>query len=302
MCDLALLEDIKLSLRESSIFELLKQPIKLPIDDIVDLDSFKLSLENYFSDTGFGVKPEDVIIFEDTTFDDWEDAFDEDDEEFELIAFQDNGDTFNGGAIIDMTHKKPKRVQVDHFDYSYRPFLPQSNKTWEKVPSPPPSPVMFRDDEDIQYPPSPMTSPPPPYCETFDNFITNGMIGKNGKITGKIPTPYNYVFSIKVKQAFTLRFQKLKNGGFTIVGKPVEEQETRPRLLKPKATKPASNLKTEICRHGKGCHFREKGICKFAHTLKEWNPKTCNCDISTCDKFHPHREKKIEYYKRRHKK
>ena len=302
MCDLALLEDIKLSLRESSIFELLKQPIKLPKDDIVDLDSFKLSLENYFSETGFGVKPEDVIVFEDTIFDDWEDAFEDEEEEedIELIAFQDNGDIFNSSTIINVDHKRVKPVKIDHFDYSFRPYLPQSNKTWEKVMTPPPSPVMFEDDDKIHYPKTPTSPPPPPYCEKFENFITNGLVGENGKIKGKIPTPYNYVFSIKVKQAFTLRFKKLKDGGFKIVGEPVEE--TRPRLLKPKAIKPASNYKTQICKHGKNCHFREKGICKFAHTLKEWNPITCECDKSTCDKFHPHREKKIEYYRRRHKK
>jgi hypothetical protein len=300
MSDCAIFEDIKLSLRESSIFELIKQPIKLPVDDIIDLDNFKLSLETYFSETGFGVKPEDVIIFEDTTAEDWEDVFDENDDEFELIAFEDNGNTFSGGTIINMDHKKPKRVIKDTFDYSYRPYLPKSNKTWESITTPPPSPVMFEDDDNIHYPTTPTPSPPPPYRESFENFITNGTIGENGKIRGKTPTPYNYVFSIKVKQAFTLRYEKLKGGGFKIIGQPNEEH--RPRLLKPKAIKPVSNYKTQICKHGKSCHFREKGICKFAHTLKEWNPITCKCDTTTCDKYHPHRERKIEYYRRRHNK
>jgi hypothetical protein len=304
-CDSAIFQDVQLSLRESSIFELIKQPIRLMIDDIVDLDKFKASLEIYFSETGFGVKPEDIIVFEDTTMDDWEDVFEdaEDEDDFELIAFQNNGSTFDGGTIIDMSHQKPKHIKSDHFDYNHRPFLPQSNKTWDSIVTPPPSPVVFESDSGPEYPPSPETPPPPPYRESFDNFITNGVVGKNGRITGKIPTPYNYVFSIKVKQAFTLRYEKLKGGGFTIVGRPTDRPE-RPRLLKPTPLrpKPTSNIKSQICTHGKTCHFKEKGTCKFAHTLKEWNPRTCACESTTCEKYHPHREKKIEYYRRRHKK
>jgi hypothetical protein len=271
--------------------------MRLMTDDIVDLDAFKMSLEEYFSEMGFGVKPEDVIVFKDPVVEDWEDQFsDDEDEDLELISFQNNGDVFFSGRVIEFT-PKPKKTRRDDYDYSYRPPLPQSDKTWDPIPSPPPSPVVFENPKDIEYPPTPTTPRPPPYRETFDNFITNGLVGENGRIKGKIPTPYNYLLSIKVGEAIRLRVTKLKNGGFTIVGRPI-----RPRLLKPKATKPKTHVKSQICRHGKDCPYRKQGKCKFAHTLKEWQPKECSCDDLNCKKFHPHRERKIEYYKRMHKK
>ena len=314
MSDSQLLRSTILSVQDTPINVLLKNPIFIYTKDIDDLQEFKFSLDSSFKETGIPVLPDQIIQFideDEDILDSWDES---DDDDFELCAFDSEPCVYttsshnaHSGKVITLKQSKPKKINKDTFDYSFRPILPVSDKTWdvESINIPPPSPVEFKDNEDIVYPPTPPLPEEPFKNETFDNFITNGQIKENGKFKGVMPTPINLVFSIKVQQALDLKITKLENGGFHIVAKP---KIHRPRLLNPEMmskSKPKRfNPKSQICKHGSNCKFKAQGRCIFAHRLSEWEPQVClltSCEnLTSCRFYHPKLETKKEYYKRRH--
>ena len=314
MCDNQLLQTTLVSVNGAPITDLLNQPIRIDVNDVCDLAEFKFSLDSAFTDLGINITPDQIIDFfdpEDDVVDSWDELSDDDDD-FELSAFGAEPcayliqtQTLHSGKVITLKGDKPKRVIKDDYDYHFRPILPQSDKTWEPLETPPPSPLDFDDTDDIVYPPTPPLPEEPFKNERFENFITNGQLRQDGRFKGVIPTPYNLVFSIKVQQALDLQITELKDGGFTIVAKPMKS--VRPRLLstdmmRHKPTPRSFQPKSQICKHGSSCKFLARGTCRFAHRLKEWQPHECTkCEKSSmCDLFHPEFETKKSYYKRRH--
>jgi len=299
-----LIKNIVLSVQNTPfLFDLIDDPIRINSEDIFDVISFKEDLVETFDKLSLCVDPLEIVQIDDPitgepVLDSWEDESDE-----ELTVFE--NECFGTITISNGNLRKPytglpvfqNRIIYDPEQGSGR-VLPVSTKTWKDVDRPK-TPVIFEDPDDIQYPPSPTTPSPPPYKESFDNFITNGQVFKeDGKFMGKIPIPLQFIISIKLKEALKIYKNSLTN-------------EFKTFTKKKKTSSPKKHI---ICKFGSSCkHHASQSGCVFAHSLDEWCPIVCrhgdNCwnfgpnskNKNTCYHFHPKSETKVQYYKRQQK-
>ena len=292
-----LIQNIILSIKDTPfVFDLIDDPIVINAQDIFDITSFQEDLISTFKNECLGIEPDEIIDIInldqcEPVQENWEDLIDDD------VWAVGNGTRQLNCQENDKLPSFSQKIYYDPYKGSGRRFSTPT-KSWDKQERPT-TPLSFEDPSDISYPTTPTPTTPPPYKETFENFITNGILREDGKFMGKIPIPLQYFISIKVKEAFRVYLRTTKDGF-----KPVTT---------PKKSKPTQLKKHFICKHGSGCKHHNQGHCIFAHSIEEWCPTACqhaghcwNFGVQSgfknnCKWWHKGEESKIDYYRRTHK-
>ena len=276
------------------VFDLIDDPIVINAQDIFDITSFQEDLVSAFKYECIEIEPQEIINIInldvcDPVRDSWEEIEDD-------VFFMGDGTKQLNCSPSEKLPSFTDRIIYDPYKGSGRRFSTPT-KQWDKQERPK-TPLLFENPEDILYPESPKQPNPPPYKETFEHFITNGLLGENGKFKGKIPTPLQYFISIKIKEAIKLYKKSIKNDLTCIVAT--------------KKSKPTQLKKHFICKHGSECKHHKQGHCIFAHSFEEWCPTACqhgehcwNFGVQSgfknnCKWWHKGEESKIDYYRRTH--